>query len=99
MAAAGCATGVGADAARSIAAIMSPLVTRPSLPVPGTAAAAIPVSSAIFRTDGASTSAAGFCAAGLGGGDDGGGADGADGVALAGAGLAAGAALAGAPPS
>ena len=37
-AAAGCATGIGAPAARSIAASMSPLVTRPSLPVPGTVA-------------------------------------------------------------
>ena len=36
-AAAGAATGVGCAAARSIAASMSPLVTRPSLPVPGTA--------------------------------------------------------------
>ena len=35
-AAAGAATGVGCAAARSIAASMSPLVTRPSLPVPGT---------------------------------------------------------------
>ena len=37
-AAAGCATGVGCAAARSMAASMSPLVTRPSLPVPGTVA-------------------------------------------------------------
>ena len=35
-AAAGCATGVGCAAARSIAASMSPLVTRPSLPEPAT---------------------------------------------------------------
>ena len=37
-AAAVCGTGVGAAAARSIAAIMSPLVTRPSLPEPATLA-------------------------------------------------------------
>ncbi len=52
-AAAGVATGVGCAAARSMAASMSPLVTRPSLPVPGTAAASMPVSAAILRTDGA----------------------------------------------
>ena len=46
MAAAGWATGVGAAAARSIAAIMSPLVTRPSLPEPGTVEASTPVSAA-----------------------------------------------------
>ena len=53
-AAAVCATGVGCAAARSIAAIMSPLVTRPSLPVPATAAGSTPDSAAILRTDGAS---------------------------------------------
>ena len=53
IAAAGCATGVGAAAARSIAASMSPLVTRPSLPEPGTVAGSMPVSAAILRTDGA----------------------------------------------
>ena len=37
-----------------IAAIMSPLVTRPSLPVPGTPAGSTPVSADILRTDGAS---------------------------------------------
>ena len=43
---------------------MSPLVTRPSLPVPGTVAASMPVSAASLRTDGASgVSAAGFAAA------------------------------------
>ena len=53
-AAAGCATGVGAAAARSIAASMSPLVTRPSLPVPATVAASTPLSAASLRTDGGS---------------------------------------------
>src|SRR5215472_9337769 len=52
-AAAGCATGVGAAAARSIAASMSPLVTRPSLPVPATLAASMPLSAASRRTEGA----------------------------------------------
>ena len=65
-AAAGCATGVGAAAARSIAAIMSPLVTRPSLPEPSTFAGSMPVSAAILRTDGASGASA---AATFGGGD------------------------------
>jgi hypothetical protein len=58
MAAAGCETGVGADAARSIAAIMSPLVTRPSLPLPSTFAGSVPVSAAILRTEGASGASA-----------------------------------------
>ena len=40
-AAAGCGTGIGVMAARSMAASMSPLVTRPSLPVPATAAGSI----------------------------------------------------------
>ena len=44
---------------------MSPLVTRPSLPVPGTAAGSTPVSPAMRRTDGASGASA---AATLGGG-------------------------------
>ena len=57
-AAAGCATGVGAAAARSIAAIMSPLVTRPSLPVPSTLAGSMPLSAAILRTEGASGASA-----------------------------------------
>ncbi len=48
------ATGVGAEAARSIAAIMSPLVTRPSFPEPGTVETSMPVSAAILRTEGAS---------------------------------------------
>src|SRR5262249_35113777 len=55
------ATGIGAEAARSIAAIMSPLVTRPSLPEPGTVETSMPVSAAILRTEGASgTAASGF---------------------------------------
>ena len=96
MVAAGCAIGVGAAAARSIAAIMSPLVTRPSLPVPGTPPASMPVSSAILRTEGASASAAaGLGAAGLGCGGAWGATFAAAGAALGGA----GAALAGAPPS
>jgi len=53
-AAAGWATGVGAEAARSIAAMMSPLVTRPSLPEPGTVETSMPVSAASLRTEGAS---------------------------------------------
>ena len=52
MAAAGCGIGVGAAAARSIAAIMSPLVTRPSLPEPGTVEASMPLSAASLRTEG-----------------------------------------------
>ncbi|MBV6488472.1 MAG: hypothetical protein GHHEDOFH_02440 [Pseudorhodoplanes sp.] len=52
------ATGVGADAARSIAASMSPLVTRPSLPVPATPAALTPLSASSRRTDGASGASA-----------------------------------------
>ena len=53
-AAAVCGTGVGCAAARSIAASMLPLVTRPSLPLPATAAGSMPVSAPIRRTDGAS---------------------------------------------
>src|SRR6266849_9686582 len=52
--AAGRSIGVGAAAARSIAAIISPLVTRPSLPDPGTVDASTPVSAASLRTEGAS---------------------------------------------
>src|SRR5579859_211364 len=62
-AAAGCATGSGCAAARSMAASMSPLVRRPSLPVPGTVEASRPLSAASFRTAGASGTSAG----GLGG--------------------------------
>src|SRR6266550_7614995 len=55
---------------------MSPLVTRPSLPEPGTVAASMPLSAEILRTDGASGAsaggafgaAAGAAAAGGGGG-------------------------------
>src|SRR5579862_4834756 len=51
-AAAGWLTGVGAEAAFSIAASMSPLVTRPSLPEPDTVEASMPLSADILRTDG-----------------------------------------------
>src|SRR6516225_3277810 len=61
-AAAGVATGVGCAAARSIAASMSPLLTRPSLPVPATLAAWMPDSAASLRTDGASGASADFAA-------------------------------------
>src|SRR5258708_21756856 len=37
---------------------MSPLVTRPSLPEPGTVAASMPLSAEILRTDGASVASA-----------------------------------------
>ena len=58
-----------------MAASMSPLVTRPSLPVPGTAAASMPVSAAILRTDGANgISAPGALGAAAGFGGAGGGA-------------------------
>ena len=89
-AAAGCATGVGCAAARSIAANMSPLVTRPSLPVPDIVDGSIPVSAAILRTDGAKgLSAAGAAAgAGAGFGGAGGGADCAVGCGAAFAGAA-----------
>ncbi len=60
-AAAGDCTGVGAEAARSIAAIMSPLVTRPSLPEPATVEGSTPDSADILRTDGGTgMSPAGF---------------------------------------
>src|SRR5271169_4414003 len=58
-AAAGWLTGVGAEAAFSIAASMSPLVTRPSLPEPGTVAALMPLSADSLRTDGANGASAG----------------------------------------
>src|SRR5580704_5576074 len=87
-AAAGCATGVGCAAARSIAASMSPLVTLPSFPVPDTAAASMPVSAAILRTDGASGLSAAGAAAGAGFGGAGGGADCAAGCGAAFAGAA-----------
>src|ERR1700759_3647451 len=72
--AAGWLTGVGADAAFSIAASMSPLVTRPSLPEPGTVEASTPLSAESFRTEGArGASDGGTLAAGAGGGAAGGG--------------------------
>src|ERR1700722_6589942 len=53
---------------------MSPLVTRPSLPEPGTVAASIPLSAEILRTEGANgMSAGGAFRAGGGGGAGGGG--------------------------
>src|SRR5438445_9946739 len=79
---------------------MSPLVTRPSLPEPGTVAASMPVSAAILRTDGASGAsvggggAFGAAAAGAAAAADGGG-----GGAAALAGAAAGLAAAPAAPS
>src|SRR6516225_9479017 len=63
-AAAVAATGVGAAAARSMAASMSPLVTRPSLPDPATLAASTPDSAASLRTEGASGASVGFADAG-----------------------------------
>src|SRR5229473_5419112 len=78
---------------------MSPLVTRPSLPEPGTVAASIPLSAEILRTDGASGASAGGALAGAGAGTAaaGGGGGGAGAAALAGA--AAGLAAAPAAPS
>src|SRR3954470_18923317 len=64
---------------------MSPLVTRPSFPEPGTVAASIPLSAEILRTDGASGASA---AGALGGAGGGGGAGAAEALAGA-AGLAA----------
>src|SRR6201991_4051997 len=96
-AAAGWLTGVGAEAAFSIAASMSPFVTRPSLPEPGTVAASMPLSAEILRTDGANGASEGgaFAAAAAATGAAGGGAAGAAALAGAGAGFAA----APAPPS
>src|SRR3982074_1861975 len=56
---------------------MSPLVTRPSLPEPGTVAASMPLSAEIRRTEGASGASDGrpFCGAAraaAGGGGEGG---------------------------
>src|SRR5690348_3946776 len=78
---------------------MSPLVTRPSLPEPGTVVASMPLSAESFLTEGASGASVGgaFGAAGAGAAganDTGGGAAGA-----AGFGAAAGAGLAIAAPS
>ena len=83
----GAATGVGAAAARSIAAIMSPLVTWPRTPEPSTLAASTPLSAAILRTAGGSGISAAF-AAGAGAGFD-----------ASGGLVAAGAALAGTAPA
>src|SRR6516165_2135025 len=88
-------TGVGSAAARSIAASMSPLVTRPSLPLPATLAASTPDSAASLRTEGASGASAGFAAAGAGFGAAGDGAP-TGGVVAPGA-VVAGAAFAAAP--
>src|ERR1700682_4997616 len=87
-AAAGWLTGVGAEAAFSIAASMSPLVTRPSLPEPGTVAPWTPLSADSLRTDGASGASAGAAFGGAA----------AAGAAAAGGGAAGGAALAGGGP-
>src|ERR1700759_1637185 len=77
---------------------MSPLVTRPSLPEPGTVVASTPLSAESLRTDGASGAsdgaALGAAGAGAAGGWGGGG-SGVDGLAAAGA--AAGLAAAPAP--
>src|SRR5579863_8112547 len=65
---------------------MSPLVTRPSLPEPGTVAASMPLSAESFRTDGASgASDGGTLAVGAGAGAG----DGAAALAGAAAGFAA----------
>src|ERR1700722_11473326 len=50
---------------------MSPFVTRPSLPEPGTVAASMPLSAEILRTDGASGASAGGALGGGGGGGGG----------------------------
>jgi len=81
---------------------MSPLVTRPSLPEPGTVAASMPLSAESLRTDGASGASAGgiFCAAATGAAATGGGDGGAGAAAdLAGAAATGFAATAAAPPS
>ena len=75
---------------------MSPLVTRPSLPEPGTVAASMPLSAESLRTDGASGASAGGTLA-VGAGAAGAGAGAAGAAALAGA--AAGFAAAPAAPS
>src|ERR1700742_2569067 len=92
-AAAGWLTGVGAEAAFSIAASMSPLVTRPSLPEPGTVEASTPLSAESLRTEGASgASGGGALAAGAGAGAAAGGGGGGAAAGLAAAGGAADAA-------
>src|SRR6476646_9630935 len=77
---------------------MSPLVTRPSLPEPGTVEASTPLSAESFRTEGASGASAGgaFGAAGAGAAAAGGGGAAAG---FAAAGAAAGLAAAPAAPS
>src|ERR1700742_3155571 len=75
-----------------MAASMSPLVTRPSLPEPGTVEASIPLSAEILRTEGASGASAGGAVA-AGAGEDAGAAAG-GGAALAGAAAGFGAAAA-----
>src|SRR4029079_9117864 len=70
---------------------MSPLVTRPSLPEPGTVAASTPLSAESLRTDGASAASEGAAFAA--------GAAGAAGAAALAAGAAAGFAAAAAAPS
>src|SRR3954468_22502529 len=75
---------------------MSPLVTRPSLPEPGTVAASMPLSAEILRTDGASGASDG-AAFTAGAGAAAGGAAAGFGASLAAAGAAAD--FAGAAPS
>ena len=79
---------------------MSPLVTRPSLPEPGTVAASIPLSAEILRTEGASGASAGAAfAAGAGAGVAAAGGGGAAALAGAAAAPAAAAAVQKAPPA
>src|SRR6202166_58792 len=77
---------------------MSPLVTLPSLPEPGTVAASMPLSAEILRTDGASGASAGGALAAAGAAAAGGGGGGAAGLAAL-AGAAAGLAAPPAAPS
>src|SRR5476651_1680825 len=67
----GAATGVGVAAARSIAAIMSPLVTWPCLPEPSTLDGSMPLSAAILRTEGGAGIADGAAAGAAFGGSAG----------------------------
>src|SRR6478609_939093 len=67
---------------------MSPLVTRPSLPEPGTVAASTPLSAESLRTEGASGASDGAIFGGAAGAAAGGGAAGAAALAGAAAGLA-----------
>src|SRR5258708_6469465 len=80
-----------------MAASMSPLVTRPSLPEPGTVEASMPLSAEILRTDGASGASEGGALATTGAGA--GAAVAGFGASLAGAGATAGAGLAATAPS